>query len=112
MTADVFTRARKFALFAAVQGVVCLLLALLVGLLQIQFDAAPGKVNEFVGLYLVIGLFLAPIYWLIATPAHLYFYVHRQAPSSYVLSCLASFCVVLVGTGLMLWLTMLDQYPR
>ncbi len=112
MTEGIFTRARRFVLFAAVQGAVCLLLALLVGLLQIQLDAASGKVNEFVGMYLVMGLFLAPIYWLIATPAHVYFYVRRQAPSSYVLSCLASLCAVLVGSGLMIWLAMYDQHGR
>jgi hypothetical protein len=102
---ELLTRAWKFALFAAVQGAVCLLLSLLVGLLQMQSDAAAGKVNEFVGMYLVIGLWLAPIYWLIATPAHLFFYVRRQAPSKYVLSFLASACVVLVGSALMFWLT-------
>ena len=105
MTPRLFTRAWKFARFAAVQGAVCLLLSLLVGLLQIQSEAAAGKVNEFVGLYLVIGLWLAPIYWLFATPAHLFFFVRRQAPSSYLLSFLASGCVVLVGSALMFWLT-------
>lgn len=105
MTPGLFTRVSKFALFAAVQGAVCLSLSLLVGLLQIQSEAAAGKVNEFVGLYLVIGLWLAPIYWLFATPAHLFFYLRRQAPSSYVLSSLASGCVVLIGSALMFWLT-------
>lgn len=86
----------------------CLVLSLVVGLIQLQLELASGSVGEFVGLYLVIGLWLAPIYWLIATPAHLFFYIRRQAPSSYVLSSLASICVVLVGTGLMLWLMMFD----
>lgn len=103
-TPGLITRAWKFTLFAAVQGAVCLLLSLLVGLLQIQSEAAAGKVNEFVGLYLVIGLWLAPIYWLFATPAHLFFYVRRQAPLRYMLSFLASACVVLVGSALMFWL--------
>lgn len=96
MTPELFARVCKFALFAAVQGAVCLLLSLLVGLIQMQL----GKINEFAGLYLVAGLSLAPIYWLFAMPAHLFFYVRRQAPSSYLLSFLASGCVVLVGTAL------------
>jgi hypothetical protein len=100
MTTGLFTRAWKFTQFAVVQGAVCLLLSLLVGLLQMQSDNAAGKVNEFVGLYLVIGLWLAPIYWLFAIPAHLFFYVRREAPSSYVLSGIASGCVVLVGSVL------------
>ena len=98
-------RAWKFAKFASVQGVVCLLLSLVVGLLQIQYELQDGKVSEFVGLYLVIAVWLAPIYWLIATPAHLFFYLRRESPSSYVLSTLASACVVLVGTVMMFWLT-------
>lgn len=97
-------RVWKFALFSAVQGAVCLLLSLLVGFLQIQSDSVAGKVNEFVGLYLVIGLWLAPFYWLFATPAHLYFYNRSQPPSRYVLSFLASGFVVLVGSALISWL--------
>ena len=104
-TPGLLTRARKFAQFSAVQGAVCLVLSLLVGWLQIQFELASGKVNEFVGLYLVIALWLAPIYWLLATPAHLFFYVRRQAPARYMLSFLASGCVVVVGSALMFWLT-------
>ncbi len=105
MTPGLLTRIWKFARFAAVQGALCLLLSLVVGLLQIQYELRDGKVSEFVGLYLVMGVWLAPIYWLIATPAHLFFYMRRQAPSCYVLSSLASACTVLVGTALMFWLT-------
>jgi hypothetical protein len=104
MTPDFFMRAWKFTLFAAAQGAMCLLLSVLVGLLHMQAETTAGKVNEFAGMYLVIGLWLAPFYWLLATPAHLYFYIRRQAPSSYVLSFLASGCVVLVGSALMSWL--------
>src|SRR5207247_2045974 len=100
---DFFARIWRFTRFAAVQGAVCLLLSLLVGLLQIRADLAAGKVDEFVGLYLVLGLWFAPFYWLIATPAHLYFYIRRQGRSRYILSFLASVCVVLVGTVVMYW---------
>jgi hypothetical protein len=105
MTPQLFTRAWNLALFTLLQGAVCLLLSLAVGLLQIQLFLAAGRVNEFVGLYLVIGLWLAPIYWLFATPAHLFFYARRQPPSRYVLSFLASGCVVLVGSALVFWLS-------
>ena len=105
MTPELLTRAWKFAQFAAVQGAVCLVLSLLVGWLQIQSELAAGKINEFVGLSLVIVLWLAPIYWLIATPAHVFFYIRRPAPSRYMLSFLASGCVVVVGSALMFWLT-------
>jgi hypothetical protein len=105
MTPGILTRAWKFAQFAVVQGAVCLVLSLLIGWLQVQVFLAAGKVNEFVGLYLVIALWLAPIYWLIATPAHLFFYVRRPAPSRYMLSFFASAFVVVVGSALMFWLT-------
>lgn len=97
-----FARAWKFTQFAAVQGAVCLVLSLLVGLLQMQFESAAGKVNEFAGLYIVIALWLAPIYWLIATPAHIYFYSRRH-PSSYALSFFASACVVFAGSVLLMF---------
>jgi hypothetical protein len=97
-----FVRAWEFTQFAAVQGAICLLLSLLVGLLQMQFESAAGKVNEFAGLYIVIALWLAPIYWLIATPAHIYFY-SRRYPSRYALSFFASACVVLAGSVLLMF---------
>ena len=97
-----FARAWKFTQFAAVQGAICLLLSLLVGLLQVQYETAAGKVSEFAGLYLLIALWLTPIYWLIATPAHIYFYSRRH-PSSYALSFFASACVVLAGTVLLMF---------
>ncbi|MES2324699.1 MAG: hypothetical protein V4633_20770 [Pseudomonadota bacterium] len=108
MHPELFTRAWKFALFSAMQGALCLALALLAGLLQVLADTAPGKVNEFAGLHLVIGLWLAPIYWLLATQAHLYFYLRRQAPARHILSCIASACVVLAGSVLMIWLASHD----
>lgn len=97
----------KFALFTVAQGAVCLALSLLVGLFQLLTDSAGATTNEFVGMYLVLGLWFAPFYWLIATPAHVYFYLRRQAPASYLLSSLASVCVVLLGTALTTWLASL-----
>jgi hypothetical protein len=102
-------RVWKFVLFAAVQGLVCLVLSLLVGLLQILTDSASARANEFVGMYLVLGLWFAPLYWLIATPAHIYFYQRRQAPANYLLSSFASACVVLVGTALIAWLSTVNS---
>ncbi|MFZ6845457.1 hypothetical protein [Undibacterium sp. RuTC16W] len=88
----------KFAALAlkhlALHAVICFVFALFLGWIGMQIyiaQQAPDSAHEFVGMYLVIAIYVtAPISCCLAAPFHLLVYMRKSGATRHVLSVLAS----------------------
>lgn len=64
--------------YIGVYALICVVLVLLAGWMQLQLYLWPNKINEFSGLYVVIAAYVSPFIWFIAWPFHLYFYYKKS----------------------------------
>ncbi|MFZ6676094.1 hypothetical protein [Undibacterium sp. Xuan67W] len=78
----------------ALHAAICFVFALFLGWIEMQVyiaQQAPGSAHEFVGMYLVLAIYImAPISCCLAAPFHLLVYMRKSGATRHVLSVLAS----------------------
>lgn len=88
------TLAARVLKHLALYAVLCFVFALFLGWIEMQIyiaQQAPDTAHEFVGMYLVIAIYVtAPISCCLAAPFHLLAYLRKSGTTRHVLSVLAS----------------------